>query len=246
MPAVVPQEITAHKFTLVDGNGKTRADLIMLKDGPSLSLYDENGKTRAELVALKDGSGLSLYDKNDKKRAELVALKDGSGLSLYDKNDKKRARLRLDEDRPSLNLSDENGKPRAMLEEDKNGASLILCTKNQTTIPTIILAAEEMSHPDMTGLPSGLSPDHVSYGSGLEVYDENSGVRAELTVNKDGADLTLGDRFPGHITTLYGGKGGTGLILNVGFKARAMLRVDKDGPALSLYDKNGKTLRSLP
>ena len=118
-PAVVPQEITAHKFTLVDGNGKTRADLIMLKDGPSLSLYDENGKTRAELVALKDGSGLSLYDKNDKKRAELVALKDGSGLSLYDKNDKKRARLRLDEDRPSLNLSDENGKPRAMLEEDK-------------------------------------------------------------------------------------------------------------------------------
>ena len=72
-----------------------------------------------------------------------------------------------------LLLSDKTGKPRVRLEEDKNGADLYLFTKNHKS-PTIMLYAAEMLQPDMTDLPSGISPDHVMYGSGFEVFDENS------------------------------------------------------------------------
>ena len=58
-PRGVPQEVTAHKFTLVDDNGKTRAALKVDEDGTCLSLYDQNGKTRAMLVVDKDGPGLT-------------------------------------------------------------------------------------------------------------------------------------------------------------------------------------------
>jgi len=56
--------IRAKRFVLEDENGKTRASLIVGKDGPGLVLLDENGKPRAMLSVLKDGPGLALYDEN--------------------------------------------------------------------------------------------------------------------------------------------------------------------------------------
>ena len=40
----VPKTIRAKEFILEDENGKRRAGLRVLKDGPGLYLYDEDGK----------------------------------------------------------------------------------------------------------------------------------------------------------------------------------------------------------
>ncbi len=65
--------IRANQFIVEDDNGKTRAELVINKDGPSLSLFDKNGNPRALLSALKDGPRLELFDENGKPRAGLAA-----------------------------------------------------------------------------------------------------------------------------------------------------------------------------
>jgi len=111
-PAGVPQEVTAHMFTLVDANGKPRGRLLTTKDCVGLGFYDENGKRRVELSLAKDGSGLALCDENGKPRATLVALKDG----------------------PSLGLRDENSKGTAVLGVFNNGPWLKLDTRGQSLV----------------------------------------------------------------------------------------------------------------
>jgi hypothetical protein len=83
--------IRAKRFIVEDENGKTRAELSINKDGPSLSLFDKNGNPRALLSAIKDGPRLELFDENGTPRAGLSALKDGPMLSLFDENGKPRS-----------------------------------------------------------------------------------------------------------------------------------------------------------
>ncbi len=60
-----PQEcVTARRFLLVDADGKHRAELSAIKDGPALALFDENDKERIILSAWKDGPLLVLSDEN--------------------------------------------------------------------------------------------------------------------------------------------------------------------------------------
>lgn len=106
--------ITARAFSVVDQNGKERALLGLIKQGPGLTLSDENGKLRAALTAEKDGPRLALYDENGEVRAGLAAVKEGTGLYLYE-NGKVRAALVTGKHRPGLPLYDENGKLRATL-----------------------------------------------------------------------------------------------------------------------------------
>jgi hypothetical protein len=109
-PAVVPQEITAHMFTVLDNNGKIRAELGVDKAGAGLSLGDENGKPRAVLGVLKDGPILRLLDENDKPRAVLYVGRGGPGVSLLDENGKLRAVLYVGKDGSVLSLTDANGR----------------------------------------------------------------------------------------------------------------------------------------
>jgi len=102
--------VRANMFILEDENGKPRAALAALKDGPVLSLFDENGKPRAGLAVAKDGPRLGLLDENGKARAVLFALKDGPVLNLFDENGKTRVGLDVNADGPVLNLLDAAGK----------------------------------------------------------------------------------------------------------------------------------------
>ena len=87
--AQVPKVIRANEFILEDQDGKTRASLIVLKDGPILTLLDENGTPRVGLSGDKDGPGLSLRDGNGKNRVILAVTTGGPWLQMLDRNGKK-------------------------------------------------------------------------------------------------------------------------------------------------------------
>jgi hypothetical protein len=124
--AKAPNVVRANEFILEDADGKGRATLSVLSDGPALRLANAKGKICAVLSVTKDTPKLGLIDENGKVRAALGATKDGAVLVLSDENDKARARLALDKDGPVLELSDEKGKDRAVLSALKDGPSLDL------------------------------------------------------------------------------------------------------------------------
>jgi hypothetical protein len=118
------KEVHANRFILVDNNGKPRAMLAMLEDGPSLSLLGENGKGGALLTVDKKGPGLSLFD--EKGRVELNVTERGPELNLKDKNAfvKPRALLIVTKEGPWLAFWDESGKLRAALSVLEDGPGL--------------------------------------------------------------------------------------------------------------------------
>ncbi len=114
----VPKIISANEFVLKDTDGKARAMLTMLKDGPALCLYDESINPGAVLTVTKGGPALRLFDKKGVARAALAARKEGPALFLADENGTLRAALVASKDGPALSLADANGKNRAMLGAD--------------------------------------------------------------------------------------------------------------------------------
>ena len=144
-PGNPPKDIRASQFVLEDGNGKTRALLVMTEDGPGLFLYDENGKLRADLSEINGVPAVSLFDKNGKGRTQLHLSKGdgpelimndangntlvslgvnmyGQGLLLKDANGNTRASLAAAKDETTLRLSDENDHVRVGLGVGKDGA----------------------------------------------------------------------------------------------------------------------------
>ena len=105
-----PVDVRARSFILVDQDGRTRAQLVIEKEGPKLVLGDENGNIRAGLNANTEGTGLFLFDENGKTRVMLGATSDGPGLFLDDENGKTRATLGAIKDGQALFLYDKNGK----------------------------------------------------------------------------------------------------------------------------------------
>ena len=63
-----PKVVAAQEFHLVDGEGKVRARLGVMKDQPGLALYDKDGKTpRAILGLTTEGkAALMMMDKDGK------------------------------------------------------------------------------------------------------------------------------------------------------------------------------------
>ncbi len=112
--SAIPNVIKAHKFELVDANGKPRAALAVSKYGAGLGLNDVTGTTRAILSVGASGSRLDLSDAIGKTRVAL-GVDDGPGLALYDANEKIRAAISVDEEGPALYLADANGTDRAIL-----------------------------------------------------------------------------------------------------------------------------------
>ena len=106
--AAVPKEIKAESFVVVDGQGKTRAELSLAKDGsPQFLLNDSAGKTMVKLFINKDSESLGVFaDKNGITR---VGLAVDSGAH------------------PHVLLSDKGGKPRMQLAVSEQGAPSLIC-----------------------------------------------------------------------------------------------------------------------
>jgi hypothetical protein len=100
----VPENLTAHQFTIRDGHGVARGTWGLAEDGTiRLQLSDLRGTPRVRLSLLADGSsGLSFSDTSDKKLVVLGALPDQS---------------------TSFVMSDRAGVPRAVLGMSSNGSS---------------------------------------------------------------------------------------------------------------------------
>ena len=126
------KEIRATKFVLEDGNGTSRAGLMMDKDGPLLAMEDENGKTRV-LVAIKGnaGPGIFLYDEKEELRESLSFSKIGPALVFNDENGIGRVFLSLLKPGPgpSLGLADDKGNIRVALGVMDDGPHIDLATE---------------------------------------------------------------------------------------------------------------------
>jgi hypothetical protein len=69
---VVEDKIRAHQFILVDGDGKERASLVADAAGSVfLVLFDKNEKSRVNLSVSNDGPSLILHDPDGKPRTIL-------------------------------------------------------------------------------------------------------------------------------------------------------------------------------
>jgi hypothetical protein len=69
MPPPVEGEVRAHHFVLVDEKGKERASLVADSAGSVfLVMFDAAGKTRANLSVGNDGPSLVLYDATGRQR----------------------------------------------------------------------------------------------------------------------------------------------------------------------------------
>jgi hypothetical protein len=69
--APTSRTLEAQAFILTDAQGRTRASLRTLTDGPHLALFDANGKLRVDLGVSVDGPVLQLLDQNGNFRVAL-------------------------------------------------------------------------------------------------------------------------------------------------------------------------------
>src|SRR5688572_18666100 len=82
-----PSGIDASEFRLLDKEGRTRAMLAMLDEGPALVMLDAQGDTRARLVLdTNNGPALSMRDHNGCIRIMLGMKPTNASLALADAN----------------------------------------------------------------------------------------------------------------------------------------------------------------
>ncbi len=105
--SAIPSVIKAHKFELVDAQGKARATLHIYKDSPALDLFDANERPKAALSSY----GLFLYDAKGNTRSSLLY----NELVIMDANENNRAVLAFTRFGLVLALMDANGNDRALL-----------------------------------------------------------------------------------------------------------------------------------
>ena len=127
--------VEAERFILRSADGKARAELGMVKGGPTLSLFNDTGERYVSLSLMADGSAvlalnaiqggrvllnagtkatqLGLLDHNGNPHVVLTAAGDGSAsMSLVDQARTLRAALVLEQNgSPGLILFNQAGKP---------------------------------------------------------------------------------------------------------------------------------------
>ena len=95
----VVEEVRAHRFVVVDGQGKVHAEFALTDNGAKILLRDGLGRARAKLATNNTKAGLFLYgDEKSKLRAELGASETERGLWLYDELGTRRAALSMEEE----------------------------------------------------------------------------------------------------------------------------------------------------
>src|SRR5207244_272217 len=86
-----------------DGNEKTRAALVMKKEGPTFNLIDEKEKGRLILSMSNTHSGLLMHDESGKLRLGLDAA---PSMIFFDSNENPRAAFVVKKNGPIINLFD--------------------------------------------------------------------------------------------------------------------------------------------
>jgi len=126
--ASIPKNLTAHRFTLVDNNGSTRAELdVTAKGVAELRLLDDTGKLRDGLGVAHDGApALGLYDTDGKTRAEISLSRGVSRVRLFDQKGAPRSGMAAnDSGASSIELIDDKGAQRASMETTDAGDSTL-------------------------------------------------------------------------------------------------------------------------
>ena len=118
--------IEAQKFMIRDDNGTARAALMMGAKGPALAMYDGEGRVRAALSVLQEGPSFGLANDHGDLQAALALTSTGPSLILDDANGKLRAGLTLSQPRVELTLYGPNGKRQSIFGGTADGSSLIL------------------------------------------------------------------------------------------------------------------------
>jgi hypothetical protein len=142
--------VTASEFRLIDGDGRTRALLSLLRGKPRLIMTDEKGEFRIELGLGVDGQpALWLRDQDGKARAQIGLTGTGSpGLELTDGRGRNRTSLGLASNgEPSLLLRDDTGRERLALWQEKGELGLALADKDGR--PRAGLAMKEGRNPSL-------------------------------------------------------------------------------------------------
>jgi hypothetical protein len=126
--AAIPKNLTAHRFTLVDNDGTTRALLDVTSKGVAeLRLLDDTGKLRAGLGVAHDGApALGLYDSDGKTRAEVSLSRGVSRMRLFDEKGAPRMGMAVNDNGASnIALVDDKGAQRASMETTDAGDSTL-------------------------------------------------------------------------------------------------------------------------
>ena len=147
--ASISKSVAAHRFTLVDDNGATRAELDVTPKGVAeLRMLDDAGKLRAGLGVAHDGApALGLYDSEGKTRAEVSLSRGVSQMRLFDNKGAPRAGVAVDDvGGANVALIDNKGMSRASMESTDAGDSTIRLS--DSTQPRIGLTVT----PNSTGI----------------------------------------------------------------------------------------------
>jgi hypothetical protein len=169
---VVPDEVKAHSFKLLDDNGNTRAALDVTKDGVGLALLGGKGNTQAALSVANEEAMLVLSDTNDKPRIAMAMSKDGPMLQLGDESGKTRALLAMQGDSPGLALLNKNGKTLASLGATEDATGFALRDKNGKIRTTLMVDKDAQQ---------------------LVFSDENGNVAARMIMTRDVRGFILSD-----------------------------------------------------
>ncbi|MBU2550212.1 MAG: hypothetical protein KKB20_17520 [Proteobacteria bacterium] len=126
------KSLTVEELRLVDGEGRAKALLSLLRGKPRLILIDQKGEFRAELGLEADGSpGLWLRDREGRNRAVLALAEEGQpALTCSDPEKRPRLSLGLSgPGAPSLMMRDEAGQGRLALWQEKEELGLALADR---------------------------------------------------------------------------------------------------------------------
>lgn len=124
--ASIAKDITAHRFTLVDSAGTTRAMLDVTNRGVAeLRLLDDTGKLRAGIGVAQEGApALGLYDSSGKTRAEVSLSRGVARMRLFDEKGAPRMGMAVNDNGVSnIALVDDKGAQRASIEANNTGDS---------------------------------------------------------------------------------------------------------------------------
>jgi len=100
-----PGHLVATDFTLVDEQGRKRADLGMFADVPMFHIYGENGTTSV----IVGPTGLSVWNAAGNPTLMLYAMPDRSELDLFGADSKTSVDLSVADSEPSILVTDADG-----------------------------------------------------------------------------------------------------------------------------------------
>jgi hypothetical protein len=226
----IPDEIKAHKFTLVDKDGEVRGEW---NEG-SLGLWDK-GKNSLMILGCGDGGPLlGLYDKE--KDSVVLNVVGGAADIICSQERKPRMILSTGKGEPTLTLFGEGGEGVIALGMGKDFGLSILKGREG-----VVLGLEK--GPALTLLEEGGKRAVLSAteeGSGLGLFDKYQNMRVGLAAGKEGSTLTFSNEKGKQDVELVASKEGSILDLaDEEGKRKAMLGVLNEEGCIGLYDNWG-------